>query len=322
MTTQHHKRDEILLEAGTNELEVLVFSLDGSPFGVNVAKVREVIRGMQPTKTPGMHESLLGMIDMRGTLVPIVDLGKHLGMTTSEGVAHDDQRVIITEFNGRRTGFVVESVEQIYRVSWNKVKPAPDVDSLGQPTGTLAVSTCTGVLDLDDRLILMIDFESIADAISLEEKLHITSVENPHQVDRGSYRVLIADDSAFIRTAISRVFTDSGYADIEVCSDGAAAWKMIEASLTPDDRRFDCIVSDIEMPMLDGLALTRRIRERPELTDLPVLLFSSLIYDDNMNKGEQVGATKQIAKPELHEVVLLVDQAVTGQLSQETRAAA
>lgn len=315
------QKDEILLEAGTNELEVLVFTLDGSPYGVNVAKVREVIRGVTPTTTPGMHQSLLGMINMRGSLIPIVDLGMHLELCDQDARELDDQRIIITEFNGRLAGFMVEDVEQIYRVSWKAIAPAPEMHGLSGDDSDLTVSTCTGVLEHTDRLIMMIDFESIADSISLDEKLHITSVENPDGVDRESYRVLLVDDSAFVRSALTRVFRGSGYTGIEVHADGAAAWKAIEASLGEGERGFDCIVSDIEMPMMDGLALTKRIRETAGLADVPVILFSSLIYKENMNKGEQVGATMQIAKPELQEAVRIVDRAVTGKLEAVKSAA-
>ncbi|RMH11039.1 MAG: chemotaxis protein CheV [Planctomycetota bacterium] len=310
------EKNEILLEAGTNELEVLVFTLAGGSYGVNVAKVREVIRGLKPTTTPGMHESVLGMFNMRGQLIPLVDLGKHLGLgSIDECQPLDQQRIIVMEFNGRQTGFVVESVEQIYRISWQSMRPAPELSSFANEADDTP-SSCTGVLELGDRLVMMIDFESIADAITLEEKLHVTSVENPENVDRGSYRVLLADDSTFIRTTMLRVFRESGYTQIESYSNGLEAWQAIEANLRSGGKPFDCIVSDIEMPQMDGLALTRRVREQPTMSNTPVILFSSLIYGDNLNKGEQVGATMQLAKPELAEVVRVVDKAVTGQLTQ------
>lgn len=309
-------RDDILLEAGTNELEVLVFDLAGSHFGVNVAKVREVIKAPPPTATPDMHPSVLGMFNMRGTLIPLVDLAKHLDLQDGEPAAFEDRRVIVMEFNGRQTGFVVDGVEQIYRVSWGSVRSAPDVHKLGQGEDADRLSSCTGVLEIKKRLILMIDFESIADAITLERKLHVEEVDNPGNVDRASKRVILAEDSVFMRQMMVRVFSNSGYDKLEVYPDGLQAWRAIESSKTDGSQPIDVLVSDIEMPQMDGLHLTKRIKADPQLASIPVILFSSLISQDNINKGEQVGATLQIPKPELAEMVRLVDKAASGQADQ------
>lgn len=305
---------DILLDAGTNELEVLVFRLDGGWFGVNVAKVREVVRWMEPTESPHRHASVMGMINMRGTVLPLVDLKGHLDMP-GEIAEERDRRIIVTEFNGQQTGFLVDGVEQIHRVSWNKVKPSPDLESLGTRNAGV-VSTCTGVLNIGDRMILMLDFESVSDSILVSDKLHITDVPNEHEVDRQSKTVVLAEDSPFMRDLIYNTFVNSGYTGIKVFPDGAAAWKGI-CDLLEAGTEIDAIVSDIEMPQIDGLHLTKRIREQAQLKTTPVILFSSLISEDNKKKGQQVGATVQIAKPELAAMVQLVDQAVLGQLSEE-----
>lgn len=294
---------EILLDAGTNELEVLVFALRGGKFGVNVAKVREVIRPPQTTAAPHQHAGVLGMFNIRGSVLPLVDLASHLGLGDN---AATEGRVIITEFNGLKTGFLVDSVDQIHRMSWSRVRPAPDVGSQGA-----LVSSVTGVVDLNNSLVLMLDFESIADAILSERRLHIESVDNPMGVQRGGKRVVLAEDSPFMRALIKDVFVRSGYDRVEVHADGASAW---EAVRNASEGEIACIVSDIEMPRMDGLHLTRRIKETQALRAVPVVLFSSLISDDNRKKGQQVGADVQIPKPELAEMVRLVDRAVAGTL--------
>lgn len=308
-----HKTD-ILLDAGTNELEVLVFKLADGLFGVNVAKVREVIRFTDPTESPMRHESVMGMINLRGQVVPMIDLKKHLdlGVVDSEDPAN---RVIITEFNGIRSGYVVDGVDQIHRIKWSDVREAPDVHSIDTSyTTQVPVSSCTGVLEIDGKLVLMLDFESVADAILLNDKLHIDHVENPDQVDRGSKRVILAEDSPFMRELMQRVLINSGYTRLEVFSNGADAWECV--AKTAEERPIDAVVSDIEMPAMDGLHLCKRIRESnsPAIKNLPVVLFSSLISEDNQKKGRQVGASVQIPKPELADVVRLVDRACTGQL--------
>jgi two-component system chemotaxis response regulator CheV len=307
---------DILLDAGTNELEVLVFSLAGGWFGVNVAKVREVIRPVALVASPHRHASVMGMFNIRGSVLPVVDLAKHLGMVrpVKEGEPQPEGRVILTEFNHFRCGFRVDTVEQIYRISWSRVRPAPDTALAsvgGKATAEVAVSSTTGVIEMDGRLILMVDFESVADSILHEKKLHIREVENTDGVDRASKRVVLVEDSPFMRKLVHETFVRSGYTGVEVYSDGQAAWEAVSA---PGAGPFDAIVSDIEMPRMDGLRLCKQIKEHAALKDVPVVLFSSLISEDNLKKGRQVGADLQVAKPELAEMVRIVDRAVSGEL--------
>jgi two-component system chemotaxis response regulator CheV len=291
----------ILLDAGTNELEALVFELDGGWYGVNVAKVREVVQLSPTTKSPGRHRSVIGAFNIRGQVVPLVDLKGHLGLTGPAEGDPAEGRVIITEFNDQRIGFHVDSVDRIHRISWKDVRPAPTFRD-----GRAGV--VTGVLEINEHLILMIDFESVADSIALQEALHCPPVENTLGVDRGAAHVILAEDSPFMRERMREVFLESGYTKIEVFGDGERAWDRIRR----DPERVDAVVSDIEMPRMDGLALTKQIKSDPALSGIPVLLFSSLISADNKKKGEQVGATIQIPKPQLPELILLVDRLIAG----------
>ena len=299
---------DILLDAGTNELEVLVFKMVDGWFGVNVAKVREVIKPQPATKSPAQHASVIGMFDIRGSVVPVVDLPWHLGLVTERASDRGfEGRVIITEFNGRRTGFWVDAVDRIHRVSWASIKPAPDFSN-GVSTDD-SISSTTGTLQLGDDLILMVDFESVADAIVFDEKLHIGKVADDLGVDRPSKRVLLAEDSPFMRKLLTDVFTRSGYTGLEVHADGQSAWDAMQAK----PHGIDAVVSDIEMPRLDGLTLAKKIKESAHFTGVPVMLFSSLISTDNMKKGKQVGVDVQVPKPKLEEMVRLVDRLVSGE---------
>lgn len=296
---------DILLDAGTNELEVLVFRLREGTFGVNVAKVREVIRPVRTIAAPHQHPSVLGMFNIRGAVLPVVDLAKHLNLPAAQ--ERREGRVIITEFNGQKTGFLVDGVEQIYRVGWDRVRPSPSL-ALTKGSEQTLVSTTTGIIEIKERLVLMLDFESVADSILVERRLHLDRVDNPHGVDRASKRVILAEDSPFMRQLMRDILVRSGYEKLEVYSDGEQAWNAIQAP----GPAIDAIISDIEMPRMDGLHLTRRIKATPALKDVPVVLFSSLVSQDNLKKGQQVGADVQIPKPELQELVLLVDRVVTG----------
>ena len=301
----------ILLDAGTNELEVLVFKMGDQRYGVNVAKVREVISGETPSEPPRMHPSLIGVINKRGLLIPLVDLGKRLGRTPIDVEKIELARIIVTEFNGMTIGFVVESVERIHRVGWDRVNSVPD---LGDHDGAAGYSTCTGIIKFDEHLLLMIDFESITDSICMEDRLRVADVENTLGVDRSQVNVVMAEDSAFMRDAIYKAFRASGYSRVEIFSDGAAAWESIRAMAERGESP-DIVISDIEMPMLDGLSLTKNIKQDTRLGGVPVVLFSSLITPENKKKGQQVGADMQVSKPELTELVRLVDRFVHGGIS-------
>lgn len=312
METQHpapvHPGDrtpgDILLEAGTNEFEVLVFQLEGGWFGINVAKVREVILPVKATESPNQPRSVIGMFNIRGQVLPLIDLKGHLGIVASS----DDQsqgRIIVTEFNGRRASFLVDRVEQIHRISWAEVKPAPELDEHGE------CGSVTGTIDFDGRLVLLLDFESVTDEICMQEQLHVEYVENTTDIDRGSKLVILAEDSAFVRRMIREVFRSSGYDKLRIFPDGLEAWKAI-LGCKERGETIDAVVTDIEMPRIDGLNLTRRIKADPDLSGVPVMLFSSLITADNLKKGRQVGADAQVAKPDLPQMVELVDRLLAG----------
>lgn len=293
---------EILLESGTNELEVLVFRLGAYTFGINVAKVREVLPSQQVTRIPKSHSSVMGAFRLRDTVVPCVSLRKHLGVKQGEG---DESRVfILTDFSHQQTAFEVDAVERIHRLSWKQVLPFP---SLSATTET----PVTAVAHVDGRMILMLDFEMIADQVT-EQKYRATAVDNPHGLPREQLKILLADDSPTIRQAVTTMLHESGYSNLEVFENGDETWKWIEKRLaeSPEGEVADLLISDVEMPQVDGFHLTKRVKENPRLARMPVLLYSSVISSDNQKKGEAVGADAQIAKPDLHKIVGLADELI------------
>ena len=305
---------EILLDAGTNELEVLVFRLGDRGFGVNVAKVREVIQPPDVIEVPNRHPSVMGLITLRNSTLTLIDLRSHLEIPKASDLDEKNRTVIVTDFNGVRTAFLVDMVERIHRISWEKVLPIPALSFAAQSDSSTMGCT-TGSIDLDGRLVLMLDFESISDSILSQDKLHVESVENTGSVDRASKRIIFVEDSPFMRNRIQKILKNSGYEKLEVYTDGLAAWEAIERE---GKAPIDAIVSDIEMPRMDGLHLTKLIKDSPRHKHIPVVLFSSLISKDNANKGVQVGANVQIPKPELPEMVRLVDRIVSGQSIDHT----
>ncbi|MCA9251817.1 MAG: chemotaxis protein [Phycisphaerae bacterium] len=290
---------DILLESGTNELEVLVFTLGGNRYGVNVAKVREAIRPVPLTPVPESHPSAIGVFQLRDTITTLIDLHTYFNLK-SDPPEYDSRRIIVTEFNQIRIAFLVDSVEQIYRVSWESVSPMPSVGT----TETPVTSVCT----IGESLVLMIDFERIVFDITGHDLFNIAVDQDEKSDLRKKTRILLAEDSSLMRNLITKNISRAGYSNFVAVEDGSLAWKQLQQQAAGELKEtFDVVITDIEMPQLDGLALTKRIKETPQLAKMPVIVFSSLVSPDNAKKIEQVKADGQITKPELRHLVNMID---------------
>ncbi|MCP4854374.1 MAG: response regulator [Fuerstiella sp.] len=307
---------DILLESGTNEVEILVFHVGDYALGINVAKVREVLPAQKITRLPKSHSSIIGCFTLRDSVVPCVSLHKHLNEQPTH--APDETTIILTEFNQYQTAFLVDTVDRIHRVSWEHVLAAPSVV-------TKSATPVTAVTTIDERLITMLDFEMIADQVS-ELANRADVVANPQNLPRHELRILLADDSATVRQAMTETLRGSGYTRLTTFENGEEAWTWIQQRLreTGDVNQVaDLLISDVEMPQIDGFHLTRNIKEHPELGKLYVLLFSSILTEDNRNKGAAVRADAMITKPELNRVVEVADELLktrAGRSSEKTDA--
>lgn len=299
----------ILLEAGTNELEIVEFHLDEEDpqdglykgyYGVNVAKVLEIIRMPKVTEMPEVkHKSVLGAFNLRSSIIPLVDLSIWLGK--KRAVTNEEPKVIVTEFNNVNTAFLVSGVNRIHRISWEEVE-APNAY-----VSAMTNNSITGVVKMDGRIIFLLDLERIVSDLNPQLGLRLDA-----NIDLGNgqkrYRALIADDSTVIREMIKDLLNKAGF-DVEAVTNGKDGWDRLleikaraEASGRPLHDYVQVVISDIEMPQMDGHNFCRRIKEDPVLKKLPVILFSSLITDRLRHKGESVGADDQIAKPEITQV--------------------
>ena len=293
----------ILLDAGTNELEVVEFHLDEDDYrghyGVNVAKVLEIIRLQPVTAMPQMrHPAVLGAFPHRdGRVVPLVDLALYLGKKRAET---QEPKIIVTEFNNIITGFLVSGVNRIHRLSWQEVE-AP-----GNFLQNMSRNAITGVVRLEGRVVFILDMEAIVGeldpALAIRLDGHLDGGADANAV----YTVLHADDSGNVRNLVKRLMEESGRFNVIQTSNGEEAWNVLakfrqeEAQGgTPVKQRVQAVISDIEMPQMDGLTLCRKIKEDSTLQYLPVALFSSLVTERLEHKGESVGADAQFAKPDL-----------------------
>jgi len=308
--------NKILLESGTNELEIVEFridELDGKGnvipcyFGVNVAKVREIIRLPETRKVVNSHPSVSGMIKLRDQVITLIDLSRALNKNT-EGIPAD--RVIVLEFNRIVVGIQVHSVSRIYRISWEHVEP---------PVKAIHDANITGVVKMEDRIILILDFEKIIGELSCTMALAAPGEElmlAHSTVNRGAKTILVADDSAFIRRTMCGSLREAGYQVVEA-ENGEEAWEHVQAvrqKCTASGKAvtdmLNLVITDIEMPRMDGLHLTSLIRKEADLEKLPVVIFSSLASDDNKMKWRNLGASDILTKPDLPNLVEKADTLV------------
>ena len=311
---------EILLEAGTNELEIVEFYLEEEPkksdeielnqeeeatdgrkpsrkgyYGVNVAKVLEIIRMPKVTEMPEVsHQAVLGAFNLRSRIIPLLDLSIWL---KKKRVQNEPPKVIVTEFNQVTSAFMVSGVTRIHRISWE------DVEAPNKYVSALSSDSITGVVKFDDRIVFILDLERIVSELNPEMRLKFD--DNYSFDEHSGYKALIADDSPLIREMIRDMLGQAGFR-VEKTNNGKECWdrlQEIKQSAHDEGRPItdfvQVIVSDIEMPMMDGHHLTKRIKEDPILRDIPVILFSSLITDKLRHRGDTVGADDQISKPEI-----------------------
>ncbi|MBW7903203.1 MAG: chemotaxis protein CheV [Rhodocyclaceae bacterium] len=276
--------------AGTNKLEILLFSLGEDAatgrretFGINVFKVREVMRTPPITAAPEMPAAVQGMVSLRGMLVPVVDLACYAGVAT--GAPRDI--MIVTEYNGHTQGFLVEGVDTILRLDWSRMRVPPEM--LTAQMGGLV----TAVTELDDgRLVMMMDVEKVlAETGGCESEVMYRGIA---RLDRPECVVYFADDSLIARRQIERTLEAMGVRHVAAVN-GRQLWDALEKAATVGEQ-ISLVLTDVEMPEMDGYLLTRRIKGDLRFSEIPVIMHSSLSGASNRSHGFSVGADDYVSK--------------------------
>lgn len=293
----------ILMESGTNELEVLEFTIGGNHYGINVAKVREIVPYHVVTPIPNSHRCVEGIFMPRDLMITVINLANVINAQNTEDPKQD--MFIITNFNKLNVAFHVHKVIGIHRVSW------ADIITPDRTVSTAETAIATGIVKIDGKLIIILDFERIVSEINPETGLKVSDVEKLSHRDRNDSPILIAEDSPLLTKLIVDSLHKAGYADVTPCGNGQIAWNMLQEIRDQEGDILDkvkCVITDIEMPLMDGHRLTKLIKDDEKLKSIPVIIFSSLIDDQMRAKGEKLGADVQLSKPEIGLLVSEIDK--------------
>ncbi|KON89289.1 chemotaxis protein CheV [Sporosarcina globispora] len=292
----------ILMESGTNELEIVEFSIGRNKFGINVIKVKEIINPVQVIPVPHSHQNIEGIIELRGEVLPVVDVATSLNMSPSENPQQD--KFIVTEFNQQKIVFHVHNVSKIHRISWDQIEKPSEMYQ-GQE------SQIIGIIKLEEELVLLLDFEKMVTEINPDSGISIQKVQKLGKRERSDKKLLVAEDSPLLRKLLHDTLNEAGFSQREFFENGYDAYEYLH-SLAESGRdvtkEVQLMITDIEMPQMDGHHLTKKVKDHPVLAKIPVIIFSSLITEDLRHKGQMVGADAQVSKPEIAELVLLIDQ--------------
>lgn len=295
-----NKEDGILLESGTGELEILHFTVQGEHYAINVVKVKEILNIDNISKVPNAHPAVPGISLIRGDVITVIDMRMVLENIKNDQV--EKSMTLVCEFNNMKVAFAIDEVLGISRITWNQILKPSDITS-----STLVI----GNINLNDKILMLLDFEKIVMDISPQTGITKERMAAIESKDRSGINLVLADDSPMIRQVLKDTLSSAGFHNMKFYDDGEQAYRYInglgEAFGDNFTDEIDVLITDIEMPKLDGHTLTRRIKEDKVLKKLPIIIFSSLITGDLRHKGESVGADAQLSKPEVGQLVELID---------------
>ena len=300
MLLEEDKRG-ILLESGTNEIEVMEFTINESLYGINVAKVKEILVSQPVKHIPHAHPAVEGIFKPRDKVITVVDLPNYLLGLSDE--KREKDLFIITNFNKINIAFRVHTVVGISRISWTSIQK-PDKTVTGGNEGI-----ATGIAQCGDDLVTILDFEKIVAEIAPETTIQMSEIDQLGERQRSDAVILVAEDSVLLSKMIEEALHKSGYVNTRMFPDGSKLWDYLN-SLRGDpklDEKLSLVITDIEMPQMDGHRLTKLIKDDREFKHLPVIIFSSLITEEMRRKGKELGADEQMSKPEIGHLVRVID---------------
>ena len=296
------EKEGILLESGTNEIEIMKFTIQGEFYGINVAKVKEIMMAAKVKVMPHAHPAVEGIFKPRDTLITVIDLGYYL---TDERLEHQSRDLfIVTNFNKMTVAFRVQSIEGISRISWKDIQKPDKTLTHGEE------GVATGIAQCGNELVTILDFEKIVAEIAPETTIQLSEVDQMGDRPICTKPLVIAEDSILLQKMIDEALERAGFTNVKNFNNGQEAWDYLHSISGDSDlyEKVNLIITDIEMPKMDGHRLTKLVKDDSRLKLLPVVIFSSLIDDQMRIKGEQLGADEQLTKPEIGNLVHVIDR--------------
>ncbi len=292
----------ILLESGTNEIEIMEFTIDGELYGINVAKVKEIMMTEPVKPVPHAHPSVEGIFKPRGVLLTVINLPYYL--TGVEHQKNPKDLFIVTSFNQLNIAFRVHSVEGISRISWKDMQKPDKTVTNGEEGVTTGIASCEG------RLVTILDFEKIVTDIAPDTGIRISDVDELRGSGTDGDAIVLAEDSILLMKMIEEALCRAGYMNLKKFGNGQEAWDYLSRIREDSDldEKVRLVITDIEMPEMDGHRLTKLIKSDDILKKIPVVIFSSLINPEMRRKGEELGADDQLSKPEISKLVSVIDR--------------
>ncbi len=302
MSGQNNGRKGILLESGTNEVEFLEFTVGGQNFGINVAKVTQALvwKDQNLTVLPNLQSYQLGTVPFRKQHIPVMDLRSYLGLTDVP-VNPDKQLLLVMEFNRKSNGYVVDGVEEIQRVSWDKFVAFTE-------SGVMQGDPCIiGTVTIEDRVIMILDMEGMMAQIdnSVHLNTYASQVQPTEEYNRSDVRIVYCEDSPIIQKMTAKILREAGFTNVTIFPNGRGGLLHL---LTTGGDEVDIILSDIEMPQMDGLSFCKSVKSMADTCNIPFIFFSSLINDQMKRKCDLVKADDAFSKPEIHTIVDAIDR--------------
>jgi len=292
--------NENSLKVGSNEMELVDFRIlnQGEDdvyegiYGINVSKVREIIRVPNLTELPGTPDFIEGIFDLRNVVIPVVNLAKWMGITSPEGL-EKDLRIIITEFNNILIGFIVHEAKRIRRINWSDIEPA----TFASGSGTLDGSKITGVTKIEgDNVLLILDLESVVQDLGLYEP----DVDNiPHDLEKFSGLAMVLDDSSTARKIVKDALEKMGFNVVEAIDGEEGLEKLNELHNMYGDsleEQLKIIVSDVEMPRMDGFHFAANAKEDARFSNIPIVFNSSISDHFSEDRGIEAGGEAYLVK--------------------------
>ena len=291
----------ILLESGTNEMEIMEFTIEGNLYGINVAKVREIMMSAPVHAMPHSHPAVEGIFKPRDLVITVVDLPMYLAR--HEVPKGEKDLFIVTNFNKMYIAFRVHTVVGISRISWKDIQK-PDNTVSGGPDGV-----ATGIAQCGDDLVTILDFERIVAEIAPETTIQMSEVDALGKRSRSIQPIWVAEDSILLSRMIQEALNKAGYTNLRMFPNGAELWEAVQEWKGAEDQaeHVALIITDLEMPQMDGHRLTKLLKSTDELKDIPVIIFSSLITEEMYIKGKQLGADEQLSKPDIGHLIGVID---------------